>query len=49
LLDAPMREAMGRTDELARAHLVAPQAVRLGAALGGVTLSVSELAGCLRQ
>jgi len=49
LLDAPMREAMARTDELAQAHLVAPQAVRLGAALGGVTLSVSELAACLRQ
>jgi energy-coupling factor transporter ATP-binding protein EcfA2 len=49
LLDAPMREAMGRADELAKAHLVAPQAVRLGAALGGVTLSVSELARCLRR
>jgi len=49
LLDAPMREAMARTDELAQAHLVAPQAVRLGAALGGVTLSASELAGCLGQ
>jgi len=47
LLDAPMREVMGRTDELAQAHLVAPQAVRLGAALGGVTLSVGELAKCL--
>jgi len=44
LLDGPMREAMGRLDLLAQAHLAPPQAVRLGAALGGVTLSVEELA-----
>jgi energy-coupling factor transport system ATP-binding protein len=47
LLDCPMREAMGRPDLLAQAHLAPPQAVRLGAALGGVTLSVEELAQCL--
>lgn len=47
LLDCPMREAMARADVLAEARLVAPQAVRLGARLGGVTLSVDELARSL--
>jgi energy-coupling factor transporter ATP-binding protein EcfA2 len=49
LLDCPMREAMGQADALAAARLVPPQAVRLGVALGGVTLSVDELGSCLGQ
>ena len=49
LLDRPMREAMSRGDILTQARLAPPQAVRLGAALGGVTLSVAELKQCLAR
>jgi energy-coupling factor transport system ATP-binding protein len=48
-LDCSMREAMSRTQELGMADLVPPQAVRLGVALGGPTVSVAELAQCVTR
>ncbi|UCH32962.1 MAG: ABC transporter ATP-binding protein [Armatimonadota bacterium] len=49
ILDCGMREAMAQPGVLAQARLRAPQAARLGGALGGVTLSVDELAQCLTK